>query len=232
MLTGVLLRIGTDDSSTNTMLRLAAADGYRLATLTVALPTPPAAAPQDVIVPSRALSELARIIGTSDEEVALIITPNGSQVIFHTTAVDLVSRLIDGKFPDYERIIPATHTTRTVVDTQELAKAIKLASLFASANQNFVKLTIEPGSEGDDVPGRLIVTANASEIGDNTGELDGIVQGDAGKIAMNVKYLNEALGAIQTPQVALETQSPQSPGVLKPVGSDDYIHIIMPMTMR
>ncbi len=222
VLAGVLIRLRGNEAV------FAAADGFRLAKRIITLPEPVATS-QELIVPARALSELARIIGDA-ESVALSVTPEGNQVLFHTESTDLVSRLIDGKFPDFERIIPADHTTRTVLETQELTKAVKLASFFANASQNIVKITVEPG--GDMGPGKLVISANAAEVGDNTGELDGMVHGEGGQIALNVKYLAEALNAMKTAQVALEMQTPQSPGVLKPVGQEGYVHIVMPMTIR
>lgn len=233
VLTGVLVRLRNDDISGGYTATFAAADGYRLATRSITLTdagSMPSSDMQEFIVPARAMSEMARIMGDNDAMVAIAVTSGGGQVLFHTESADLVSRLIDGRFPDFERIIPSAHTTRTVVDTQELIKAVKLASFFATANQNFVKLTIEPGDELSQ--GKLVISANAAEIGDNTSELDGIIQGEGGQIAMNVKFLNEALAAIGTSQVALETQSAQSPGVFKPVGQDPYVHVIMPMTLR
>ncbi len=222
VLAGVLIRLRGNEAV------FAAADGFRLAKRIITLPEPVATS-QELIVPARALSELARIIGDA-ESVALSVTPEGNQVLFHTESTDLVSRLIDGKFPDFERIIPTDHTTRTVLETQELTKAVKLASFFANASQNIVKITVEPGGELG--PGKLVISANAAEVGDNTGELDGMVHGEGGQIALNVKYLAEALNAMKTAQVALETQTPQSPGVLKPVGQEGYVHIVMPMTIR
>lgn len=233
VLTGVLLQLGEVDQEGNRTLIFAAADGFRLATRSITLPEDTLInnpSIQEFIVPARALSELARIIGDSQDDVVITVTPSGGQILFHNGTTELVSRLIDGKFPDYKRIIPANHVTRTVLDTQELIKAVKLASFFASASQNFIKITFEPG---DDVgPGKLIISANAAELGDNTGELDAIVHGEPGAIAMNVKYLTEALAAMETTQIAIETNTAQTPGVFKPVGSDGYIHIIMPMTMR
>jgi DNA polymerase-3 subunit beta len=223
VLTGVLLRLK------GTTATFAAADGYRLAVRTVDMPEP-IAEPQEVIVPARALMELARIISDVEDTVEVTVTPSGGQVLFHTENIDLVSRLIDGKFPDFERIIPTSYATRTVLDTQELAKAVKLASFFASASANIVKLTMEPGGELG--PGRLTISANAAEVGDNKGALDGMVQGEGGQIALNVRFLSDALNAITTPQIAIETQTPQNPGVFKPVGADGYIHIVMPMTVR
>jgi len=222
-LAGVLVRLRDNK------LVLAAADGFRLATRSVQLPEPHGQS-LEFIVPARAMGELGRIAGEADGAVGITITPGGGQVLFHTESTELVSRLIEGKFPDFERIIPAQFATRSVLDTAELAKAVKLASYFATASQNVVKLTIESGGELG--PGRLVISANAAEVGDNTGELDGMVHGEGGKIALNVKYLADALAAMKTAQVALETQTASSPGVFKPVGTDGYIHVIMPMSIR
>jgi DNA polymerase-3 subunit beta len=224
VLAGVLIRLRDSEAT------FAATDGFRLARRVIGLPSP-VAAPQDFIVPARALIELARIIGDSEGNVELTVTPTGGQVLFHTETTDLVSRLIDGKFPDFERIIPGSYTTRSVFETAELSKAVKLASLFATASQNIVKLTLEPPA-GVIGPGRLVISANAAEVGDNTGEVDGMVSGEGGSIALNARYLADALGAIKTAQVAFETQTPRSPGVFKPVGTEGYVHIVMPMTVR
>jgi DNA polymerase-3 subunit beta len=223
VLAGVLMRLKGKSAT------FAAADGFRLALRTVELPEP-VAEPIEVIVPARALLELARIIGDAEGNVEVTVTPSGGQVLFHTESTDLVSRLIEGRYPDIERIIPSAFATRTVLDTQELTKAVKLASFFAAASSNIVRLTIESG--GDLSPGKLTISANAAEVGDNKGVLDGMVHGEGGQIALNVKFVGEALNAIKTPQIALETQTPQNPGVFKPVGADGYIHIVMPMTVR
>lgn len=223
VLAGVLVRM-RDNRAT-----FAAADGFRLATRVVQLPEP-VAAPQEFIIPARSLVELSRIAVDSEGNIAMTVTPSASHVLFHSDNTELVSRLLDGKFPDFERIIPSQYLTRTVLDTAELAKAVKLASYFASSSQNVVKLTIESGGELG--PGRVVISANAAEVGDNTGEIDGMVHGEGGPIALNVKYLSDALAAIKTAQVALETQTAQSPGVFKPVGQEGYIHIVMPMSIR
>jgi DNA polymerase-3 subunit beta len=223
VLAGVLMRLKGKTAT------FAAADGFRLAVRTIELPEP-VVEPLDVIVPARALIELARIVGDVEGSVEVTVTPGGGQILFHTESMDLVSRLIDGKFPDFERIIPGQYGTRTVLDTQEFAKAVKLASYFSTASTNIVKLTMESG--GDLGPGKLVISSNAAEVGNNQGALDGMIHGEGGQIALNVKFLAEALNAIKTPQIAFETQTPQNPGVFKPVGADGYIHIVMPMTVR
>lgn len=223
VLAGVLIRLKGQEAT------FAATDGFRLAKRTIALPEP-IASPQEFIVPARALSELSRILGDAEGEVEITVTPSGGQVLFHTESTDLVSRLIDGKFPDFERIIPTSHATRSVFDTQEMLKAVKLASFFANASQSIVKCTLESG--GEIGPGKLIISANAAEVGDNKGLVDGMIHGEGGQIALNVKFLADAISAIKTPQIALETQTQQNPAVFKPVGADGYVHIVMPMTVR
>lgn len=223
VLAGVLVRMREN------RLFMAAADGFRAATRIVTLPEP-VSQQAEFIVPARALEELARIAGEAQGTISITLAPGGSQVLFHTETTELVSRLIDGKFPDVERIIPQQYLTRTILDTAELAKAVKLASYFAAASQNVIKLTMEPGGELG--PGKLVISANAAEVGDNTGEIDGMIHGEGGQIALNVKYLSELLSSVKSAQIALETQSAQSPGVFKPVGQDSYVHIIMPMSIR
>jgi DNA polymerase-3 subunit beta len=208
---------------------LASADGFRLAQRIIPLTTP-VSEPVELIIPARALIELARIIAGSESNVAMTITPGGGQVLFHTEDIDLVTRVIDGKYPDIERVIPQQYTTRTLVDTSELAKAIKVASLFANASASIVRLTIEPG--GDLAPGRINISANAAEVGNNSSIVDGMVHGEGNKIALNVRFLQEAINAIKTAQIAIETQTEQQPAVFRPVGVDGYIHIVMPMMVR
>jgi DNA polymerase-3 subunit beta len=217
VLTGVLVRLNGD------CMTLAAADGFRLAVKKIALEQAHEAA--EVIIPARALDNLARVLGDGDVELAW----NAFTLQATTDTAVLYSRLIDGTFPDFERIIPQKHTTRSILDVKAFQRALKLATLFAQQSQNIVKITTEPGS---DEPGKLVLSANAAEVGDNTGEIEGMVHGDGGQVALNCKFLADALAAMGTTQVAFEQQTAQNPGVLKPVGEDDYVHIVMPMTIR
>ena len=223
VLAGVLLRMK------GTSAIFSATDGFRLSVKTIELEQPVQSA-QEVIVPSRALTELGRIIGDSDTPVEITITPSGGQILFHSDNLDLVSRLIDGKFPDYERIIPKQYATRSVMDRTAFLQSVRQASVFAAGSANIAKLALESGGEWG--PGRLTMSANAAEVGDNKSELEGQVVGEGGSIALNVKYLQEALNAMSSSQVALETQTPASPGVFRPIGQEGYIHIVMPMTVR
>ena len=205
---------------------MAAADGFRLSVRNAALDTP-IAEPLQVLIPARALTELERISGEQKDPIGITFTPSRNQVLFHLTNTDLVAQLIDLQFPDYEQIIPKRHSTRTIISTSGLLKACRAANIFAREAANTARVHIVPG--GELTPGYISIAARADETGDNVGEIDATVEGDEIEIAFNVRYLLDVLSVIDTPQIALETTTPSSPGVLKPVGDDDFLHVIMPM---
>jgi len=210
-------------------LTLAAADGFRLA-IHVANLIAPVEEKAEVIIPARSLSELQRLLGEAEEPVAMTINPQRSQVLFRVDHVQLVSQLIQGAFPNYSQLVPQSYTTRAVVDTAEFLRATRIASIFARDGSGIVRLQITPGEEL--APGRMAVSARAEEVGDNLGEIDALVEGEAAKIAFNGKYLSDVLSVLQAEQVALEATSPSSPGVLRPVGTDNYVHVVMPMFVQ
>jgi DNA polymerase-3 subunit beta len=220
ILTGVLARFEED------RLTMAAADGFRLSVRGAPLGQ---AVDEtiEIIIPARALGELARISADQEEWVEVFITPARNQILFHLQDVDLVSQLIEGKFPNYQQIIPTSHSTRTVLDTSGFLKAARVSHLFARDSANIVRVEIEPGDEL--MPGHLTLAATSAELGDNVGQLDATIEGDAMEIAFNAKYLIEVLSVVDAAQVALETSSSASPGVLRPVGDEDFVHVIMPM---
>jgi DNA polymerase-3 subunit beta len=207
-------------------LTMAAADGFRLSVRGAPLSQQPDEV-IDIIIPARALAEMSRILGDQEDLVDIIITPARNQILVHLRDVDLVSQLIEGKFPDYRQIIPSSSTTRTVLDTASFLKAARVAHLFARDSANIVRVEIVPGDEL--MPGHMTLAATSAELGDNVGQLDASIEGGAIEIAFNAKYLIEVLSVVGTAQVALETTSSSSPGVLKPVGDEDFLHVIMPM---
>jgi DNA polymerase-3 subunit beta len=142
----------------------------------------------------------------------------------------MVSQLIQGTFPNYSQLIPQSYVTRAVVDVAEFLRATKMASIFARDGSGIVRLEITPGAEL--TPGKMNISARAEEIGDNVGEIDALIDGEPAKIAFNAKYISEVLGVLHQKQVALETTTPSSPGVLRPVGVDNYVHVVMPMFVQ
>ncbi len=220
ILTGVLAKFD------GAQLTLAAADGFRLSVRTLDLPHA-VPDPFSIIIPARALTELGRISGEQERPVIITVTPTRNQVLFQLTDTVLVSQLIDGNFPDYKQIIPRERNTHTVVDTAAFLKACKTAHIFARDAAHIARLHIKPASEL--APGQMVVSATSAETGDDVSELDASIEGQEIEIAFNVKYLIEVLSVVGTPQVALDTTTASSPGVIRPVGDSDFTHVIMPM---
>jgi DNA polymerase-3 subunit beta len=221
VLSGVLVTIENDE------LTMAAADGFRLAVRTVEVGEP-VAEKLSLLVPARTLIELARIIADSDDPVEIAATPSRNQVMFQYPGLLVVSRLIEGQFPDYQRIIPQSYQTRVVLPVADFLQATKTAAVFSRDNSNIVRLSVAPSGE-ELVPGRVDVLSSSAEMGDNAGQLDGSVEGEETQIAFNVRYLRDALEAVNSGEVALEITGPTSPGLLKPVAGAGHLHVIMPM---
>lgn len=223
VLTGIFAQFENDS------LTLAAADGFRLAVYKLSLASP-VSEKTEVIIPARTLAELNRLMADGEEHVDITVNPAKSQVLFRFKDIELVSQLIQGSFPQYSQLIPQEHTSRVVIDVAEFLRAARTASIFARDSSGIVRLAMASGGEMS--PGKLTVSARSEEIGDDVGEIDAAVEGEDSKIAFNGRYLMDVLSVLRESQVALETTNPSSPGVLRPVGADNYIHIIMPMFVQ
>ncbi len=222
VLTGVLVTFSGD---TVTMV---AADGFRMAVKTAALGSS-VEQEASIIVPARALREVGRIIAGSEDPVEISITQNRNQLLFRTGNVELMTRLIEGQFPDFKRIIPPASPNKVVVSTREFMNANRTVAIFARDNSNIVRLQFTPGEEGM-TPGKVTLSATSAEIGDNVGEIDAAVVGEPPQIAFNCQYLDELLKVLEkSSQVSLEVASSSSPGTFRAVGDEGYLHIIMPM---
>src|SRR5438874_1691022 len=223
VLTGIDLVVEDDK------LTFAAADGFRLAVRHLQLKKK-VAERQEVIVPSKALSELSRLLQDQEEPVKMTFNANKTQVLFQLKDVELVAQLIQGTFPDYSRLIPKEWGSRAVVEVRDFLQETKIASIFARDGSGIVRITFESG-EGA-APGQMTIAARAEEIGDNEGKLDAQVEGGAAKIAFNGKYLQEVLQVLDGGRVALETTGPSQPGVIRPLENDNYVHVVMPMFVQ
>jgi DNA polymerase III subunit beta len=211
-------------------LTMAAADGFRLAVRKLDIGD--GEVPDlSIIVPAKALIEVARgLPSDEDEQVEISVTADQSQVLFRHRQAEVVSRLIEGQFPDFNRIIPRESKTRVTLQTSDFLRATKAAQVFARDNSMIVRLDLVPAAGGDDALGKVTVAATSSEIGDNTGDVDASVEGDAMQVAFNGRYLRDALEALDAPQAFIEVTGPASPGVIRPAsGPNGYLHVIMPM---
>ena len=215
ILTGVLARFEGNQ------LTLAAADNYRIAVKTITVLD--AVEEISVVIPARSLHELSRVLSETDDPINIVLSSGRNQILFHLEGIDLVSRLIDGQFPNYQQVLPKSHTTTATVDRDQLLKAVKLAGLIASSSANIVKLHI-----GKEAETGLAVSA-AADIGDNRSEVEAQVEGDGTTISFNAKYLLDVLQNVPAEQFSIELNGPLSPGVFRPVGDAQYVHVVMPV---
>jgi DNA polymerase-3 subunit beta len=215
ILTGVLTRLSGDK------LTLAAADNYRIAVCTLPILDP--VEDTSLVVPARSYAELMRVLTDNEETVDIMLASSKSQVLFHAGDVDIVSRLIDGQFPNYQQVLPSSHSTRAVVERDELLKAVRLSALIASSAANVIRMKL-----GDEGTGTINIAA-AADVGEAQSDVEAAIEGDPMQISFNAKYLQEALQNLDHDQLALEFSGPLSPGVIRPMDTGDYVHVIMPV---
>lgn len=221
VLTGVLLVADPDAGR----LTLAASDGFRLSVRDSELDAPIDGRLQ-LIVPARALAELQRVASDDDETIDIAVPPARNQVLFQLKDIDIVSQLIEGNPPDYEKIIPTAAATRAVVNTKAFLGAARIASSFARDAANVVRLALAPG---DEIGGSVTISAQSAEVGGNESEIEAAVDGEPMEVAFNARYLLDVLGVVNCEQIVLEVASPSSPGVFRPADQTPFTHIIMPM---
>ena len=233
VLTGIKVEAEGDN------VTFAAADGFRLAVYKGKL-AEPLEGELDCIIPGSALQEVSRLLGSQQEQVEFTVTTAKSQALFKLHNVEIVSQLIQGTFPNYAQLIPDNWGTRVVVYLNQFERATKSAAVFARDGSGIVRLQItNPPEESESNVGRMSISSRAEELGENQGEIDGLVEGEEAKIAFNSKYLEDVLGVLEESRVALETTTPSSPGVIRPVPeeedtdqTDEYVHVVMPMFVQ
>jgi len=218
--TGVKMELGEKK------LRMAATDGYRLSVKTV-LNLKGLKKQKSLVVPARALMELVRAIAAAEteaKEVVLAATEEERQLIMAYGEVEVVTRILEGDFPDFDKIIPTSHTTSIVLDAEELLQAVRAAAVFAKDSANIVRFKVSDSG--------LLISANAPQVGENEVEVSCKKTGEDAEIAFNSRYLLEMLNVIEVKELRLEMSGPLSPGVFKPKEDNGLIHIIMPVRVQ
>lgn len=214
VLSGVLFDVSKEE------LKVVATDSYRLAEKTIKLKEK---TDLDIkcIVPAKTVIEFGKILSRSeDKQVELSVSKN--QILFVVGDVRLVSRLIEGKFPPYEKVVPKETKTKLEVLDETLANVVRRVSLFARENNNSIKI-----SATND--GKLTISTDETRIGEEKAELDVKITGDNNKITLNAQYLLDVLNYIQSDEVILEIDDKLSPAVVRPLKEKDYVYIIMPL---
>lgn len=230
VLTGVLF-----DANKNN-LTIVATDGFRLSFKKIAIKTPEKMGAIKIIVPARAVFAAAKIIEEGSEnidssEIAVLIAQNFNQIEFKIGSVRFTSRLIEGEFPAWQKIIPESFTTKIKVNKDDFVKLVRIASIFAREAGNIVRLKIEgPSADG---AGVLTVLASASQAGSSDAQIPINVSGGGGEIAFNFRYLLEGLGVIEGDEVDFEMIESLNPGRIKGTDEkDSFFHIIMPVRLQ
>ena len=222
VLTGVQLKIEEG------RLILAGADGFRLAVYHLDIAELPSQA-IEIIVPARALQELGRLLPDQDDPVVLQLNSARSQVLLKLNDVELTAQLIQGTFPSYQQLIPSEYQTRATVDAGEFLREVKTAAVFARDGSGIVRVMLIPDEGGG---GHVSVAARAEEQGEHEGQMDAGIEGEEAKIAFNSRYLQDVLQVLEDGDLVLETTGPSNPGVFRPSGRENYVHVIMPMFVQ
>ncbi len=200
-------------------VRMVATDGHRLCLVEREIPGN-FKLKSGVIIPRKGLFELKRLLEEAPEaECQLGFAENSA--IFKKPGLSMVMRLIDGQFPEYQRVIPKEGDRRVTVSRARLADALKRISLLSADKSSAVKLSLGEG--------RLRITANNPDLGEAKDDVEVTYKGPALTIGFNAKYLLEVLGAVDTDDIALELGDEHSPGVLHSPGDKSYLAVVMPM---
>lgn len=221
VLAGVLIRGGEGEKE----LVLAGVDGFRLAERRMPLAEP---LPQriDIVIPGRTLREVMRIAGADEGHLAIDIIDDDKQIVFSKADTVISARLLEGAFPDYNQIIPKSFVTKAIFNREELLQAIRLAAIFARDSASIVKLTLDSKEE------RLVLSANTQEVGDSAVTIEGRIEGSGGEIAFNSKYLTDCLSNLSDEEISFEMNETLNPGMIRPVGVDSYLHLVMPVRVQ
>jgi DNA polymerase-3 subunit beta len=197
-------------------LYIASTDSYRLAEKQVC----PIKEEVSLLIPSNALQDLLRIIGDQDADLQIFF--DEQQVRFIVDDIELITRLIDGNYPDYNKLIPTQFSNTATVNKQELTTIAKISGLFSRENAGSITVMT------NEAEGELSVKSIASQVGENHSKTQGKIKG-SGEITLNSRYLIEGLQAIEAEEVDFCFNGKLDPIVLKSPNNKDYQHIIMPL---
>ncbi len=199
-------------------LRMVATDGHRLSLIE----RPTESAPllkEGIIIPKKGLSELRKLLDDGDEPGRLGFVENSA--VFEKSDLVLSMRLIDGRFPDYQQVLPSSSSRRFRVRRQAFLSALKRTSLLCPDRGQGVRLELEDST--------LSLAANNPDLGEAREELEVVYDGEPLKIGFNFRYLMDAFAAVSEEDVEMELTDELSPGVLKGLGSEGYQAVVMPM---
>lgn len=220
---------GVNFNFNNNSLTMAATDSYRLAEKEVKIKAN-TESNTSMIVPAKTLQELIRILsglkdsgemGGDGEEIKFYVSEN--QILFSMKSTELVSRLIEGQYPDYKQIIPTNSKTSALVNRSELVRAVKASSLFSKTGINDINLDFPQNKN------KIVISSASGQTGESITNLDATVKGNDNGIIVNSHYLLDGLNNISSENVKIEVIDNNTPCILKPEDAKDYLYIVMPI---
>lgn len=224
VLTGIKLE------AEGTTLTMVAVDGFRLSRQIIELDKS-VKEKMDLLIPAKSMQELGRIIGDVSSEsdkkkgnVEVYVLKEKNQVAFRFKEVDLLSRLIDGQFPEYKSIIPTGYQIKADMPTGDVQNAVRIVNIFArSTIGNKAIMDFDPSKKS------VKVSASLAEVGENESSFDAKIEGDPLRIGFSSKFLTDMLSSVSGDTIIFEGSNPTAPGVFRSKNDDNYLHIIMPM---
>ena len=210
---------------TSESLKLVATDGFRLSFKEIKLINPINLKTEQItfLIPARSLLEVTKLAKTNTK-IKIGLTTDEHQVVFVLDDVELVSRLIEGEYPAYQRIVPESFSTKVFLNKDEFIQAVKIASVFAKESANVVRFNIKSNS--------VELTANAPQIGQNKATVDAKIDGEILEIAFNYKFLMDFLNVCKSQEIIIELNESLTPAFFHDQSDPDFSHIIMPVRLQ
>lgn len=210
---------GVDFMVEKGQMTLVATDGRRLAFIQREIPDKKASI--NAIIPTKAVNELARVLGADEKGAELLVGFTENQVTFQYKNVVIISRLIEGNFPNFEQVIPKSHDTRLRLKTKQILSATQRAAVGTLERGGSVRFALSAG--------RLQISASAQGRVEVESEVEVDYKGEPFAIAFNPAYLVDVFKSLEADEIFLEFSTPLNPGVIHPVGDDNYKYVVMPM---
>ncbi len=212
--TGVYLNYEKDK------LTITSTDGFRLSEKTISIKG--GVEDFSVVIPAKTCVEVAKIFSTSQEKIEITLNQDENLALFRSEDTLIATRILDGEYPDYKKIIPSEHVVKSSFDTLEFMEAVRLTDIFAKEGNNTIKVRFDP-------EGKIKITSLSEETGQHESNIKAEVEGELVEIAFNSKYLLDFLNNVKSEKIEFKSNGNVSPCTFNPDSQKDFIHIIMPM---
>lgn len=221
VLTGILCLFDKDSFS------LISTDGFRLSTKLIKLVNPISLPEgkenQSFLIPARTLIEITKL-SKNAKTLKIGLTPDENQTVFLFDDIELISRLIEGNYPDYQKIIPESFATKIFLNRTEFSQAVKIGSVFAKESANIIRFNVKKDA--------LVISSNAPQVGRNQASVDARVEGESLEIAFNYKFISDFLNVVTGEEILIQLNENLTPVMFCDQSDPAFTHIIMPVRLQ